>query len=393
MSTYNKTVFISKLFFFNNHNVLIEPNLKIADYFFNEGVNVVIVARKSTIRELAPQIPNEYGRKIKFLNRNKKNGEDIKKLKDNGMIFAVIGIVNQDAIFSFNCKLPLFNPENMSSGRVTISEKVTKYGLPFFDYSNIVNCLKAFEIHESNYFHIKFNDQFSVISLNNANSYYKPREEERIKQIFEANLKGGSNDRDSSILLILLFHLINEVTTNDYYNKIDFWGIFPSANPSNKETSVHFLKEAVRIIIGSKPLNGTDMFIRHSPMQSKKSSGTSRLINKSDRDFDTLIVNPELIDKIKGKTVCIIDDYITNGYSAESAKHLLLNAGVKEVVFLSFGKFGTKYFSTNYEIYGDVSNEFTYKFVGQIMYDRVLNGDNFYNPKNDLEIIRFNEIV
>lgn len=393
MNYYNKTVFISKLFFFNNRNELIDANLKIADYFFNEGVNVVIVARESTIRILAPQIPNEYGEKIQFLNRNKQNREDIKKLKDSGMIFAVIGIVNEDAIFSFNCKLPLFNPENMSSGRVTISEKVTKYGLPFFDYSNIVNCLKAFEIHERNYFHIKFNDQFSVISLNNANYYYRPQEEERVKQIFEANLKGGSNDRDSSILLILLFHLINEVTTNTYYNKVDYWGIFPSANPDNKETSVHFLKEAARIIIDSKPVNGTDILIRHSTMKSKRRNSKSRLTNKSDRDFETLIVNPDLVNKIKDKVICIIDDYITNGYSAEAAKHLLLTAGAKEVIFLSFGKFGQKYYSTEYDIKGDVSGAFTYKFIDQIIYNNNFNGKRIYNPKNDLEIIKFNKMI
>ena len=86
-------------------------------------------------------------------------------------------------------------------------------------------------------------------------------------------------------------------------------------------------------------------------MQSKHTTRSTERINiKSNKDFETLIVNPELVNKIEGEVVCIIDDYITNGYSAEAAKHLLLAAGAKEVIFLAFGKFGTKYYSTNYKI-------------------------------------------
>lgn len=133
-------------------------------------------------------------------------------------------------------------------------------------------------------------------------------------------------------------------------------GDFPSSKPDNTVTSVSFLKEALRVLIDGKPRRGPEILIRQMPMRSKhNSSSTLRLINKSDKDFDTLIVNPALVDKIKGKVICIIDDYITNGYSAESAKHLLFAAGAKEVIFLSFGKFGRKYHSTNYQIKGDVS--------------------------------------
>lgn len=73
-------------------------------------------------------------------------------------------------------------------------------------------------------------------------------------------------------------------------------------------------------------------------MKSKHSSGLSRLQQKCNRDFETLKINDSLVDRIKGKVICIIDDYITNGYSAEAAKHLLLSAGAKKVIFLSIGK-------------------------------------------------------
>lgn len=393
MTKKNKMIFISKLFFFTEDNELIEENLKIANLFDNEDVYLVIIARQQTINILKNKIPKDYKNKINLVNRSTQTKDKIKKLKEKGAIFGMIGIVEGDATFSFNCKIPLFNPESLSNGRVAISDKVKRYGLPFIEFQNIIDCLKAFEIHKENYFHIGFENNFSVISLNNANTYYRPEEEARVKQIFETNLKGDKSVRDQRILLLLLFHLINEVTINPYFDKVDYWGTFPSSNPQNTFTSVSFLKEAVRVLINGEPKLGPEILIRHSPMISKHSSGALRLTNKSDKDFDTLIVNPALIKKIKGKVICIIDDYITNGYSAEAAKHLLFAAGAKEVIFLSFGKFGKKYYSTNYEIKGDVSTTYSYEFVDEILHGDTFDGKKSYNSNNDSEILNFTDLV
>lgn len=388
----NKLIFVSKLVFFNESNELIEKNLRIADYFNNEKVKLAIVAQQATISILKGNLPKEYEGKIKFVNRSSETKEKIRELKDKGGIFGVIGIVEEDAIFSFNCKIPLFNPEALSS-RITVSEKVKKYGLPIIDFQNVIDCFKADEIHKDNYFQMSFGDSFRVISLNNANTYYRPEEEARVKQVFETNLKGTKSERDQRILLLLLFHLINEVTTNPYYNKIDYWGTFPSSNPQNIATSVSFLKEAIRVIIGGGPRRGPEILIRNQQMQSKHSSGAIRLETKSNSDFETLIVNPALKNSIKGKVICIIDDYITNGYSAEAAKHLLFAAGAKEVIFLSFGKFGKKYFSTNYVIDGDVYSKYNYEFIEEELYEGNIGKEMFYNPNNDSEILNFADLI
>lgn len=394
MTKKNKMIFISKLVFFTEDNELIEESLKIADLFDNEDVYLAIIARQATINILKNKIPKEYKDKIKLVNRSTQTKDKIKDLKEKDAIFGLIGIVEDDAIFSFNCKIPLFNPERLSSGRVVISDKVKKYGLPIIEFQNVIDCLKAFEIHKENYFQINFENNFSIISLNNANTYYRPEEEARVKQIFETNLKGDKSVRDQRILLLLLFHLINEVTTNLYFDKVDYWGTFPSSNPQNTVTSISFLKEAVRVLINGGPRNGPELLIRQSSMKSKHSSGAAlRLTNKSDKDFDTLIVNPTLIKKIKGKVICIIDDYITNGYSAEAAKHLLFAAGAKEVIFLSFGKFGKKYYSTNYEIKGNVSMTYSYEFVDEILHGDTFGGEKSYNSDNDIEILNFTDLV
>lgn len=304
----------------------------------------------------------------------------------------MVGIVNEDALFSFHCKIPLFNPESLSN-RVTVSEKVEKYGLPIYDFKDVIDCLKAYEIHKQNYFQMIFGDSFSVISLNNANTHYRPEEEARVKKIFETNLKGIESKREQRILLLLLFHLINEVTTNSYYEKVDYWGTFPSSNPQNTFTSVSFLKEAVRVILNGGPKKGPEILLRHQQMPAKHNSGAIRLKTKSNNDFETLIVNPALKNNIKGKVICIIDDYITNGYSAEATKHLLLAAGAKEVIFLSFGKFGKKYFSTDYLIEGDVYSKYTYEFIKENLYEGNFGKEIFYNSNNDSEISNFADLI
>lgn len=393
MTSIYKILITSKLIFFDEKNELITDNLRIVDLFYDQDVLFYILARSSTIEILKDKIPVEYSNKIKFMYRNRKSKELIKKLKRKKYIFSVLGVTDEDAIFAFNCQIPLFNPDNLNSGRVVISEKVQKYGLPIIEFQNIIDCFKAYEIHKENYFHISFDNNFTVISLNNANTHYRPEEECRIKKIFETNLKGNISSREQRILLILLFHLINEITTKEYFEKIKYWGIFPSSNKDNTDTSVSFIKESIRTIVNGGPRSGHELFIRHTSMNSKHSSGAARLNFKCEKDFETLMINPDVVRLIKGKTVCIIDDYITNGYSAEAAKHLLFNAGVKEIIFISFGKFGTKYYKTDYILNNDTEGNLEYLFHDEEIIEKVYDKESVYNKDNDQEILDFAEII
>lgn len=390
MSESEKIVLLSKLFFFTKDNKLIKENLWIADMFFKENIILVIVAQEPTIQILKSTIPKEYNKRIIFMNRSVGSKKVVKETKEEGSIFGMMGVVKEDAIFAFNCKIPLFNSEKVYSGSVDISKKVKNYGLPIIEFQNIIDCFKSYEIYKGGYFHISFGEKYSVISLNNANTYRKQEEEVRIKEIFETNLKGDKATRKQRTLLLLLFQLMNEVTSNKDFEEVDYWETFPSSDPDNSETSISFLKEAVRMIVNGEPKTGPEILIRKSSMQAKHNSeGQFRLTNKSNKDLDTLIVNPTLIKKIKGKVICIIDDYITNGYSAEAAKHLLLVSGAKKVIFISIGKFGRKYYSTNYCIQGDTSESYSYKFLNEVCY----NEAKFYNANSDLDILHFSNLV
>lgn len=383
MSSSKKAVIISKQILFDARNQLCKNNLWIVDIFEDNKIEFVILARSSSIGEMKGQLPTNYKEKISFIDRSQNTKQKVIQLRTNNYLFSVVGLVDEDAFFSFNCKLPLFNPKKMLNKGVEVSEKIDKYGLPITDFEEVVDCMLAFDVHKGNYFEMHVDDQFSVISLNNANTYYRPEEEARIKKIFETNLKGDEHTRNQRILLILLFHLINEVTTNEFYNEVDFWGTFPSSNPANTATAISFLKEAIRVILNGKPRTGPEILIRQKAMQPKHSSCSLRLEHKCNKDFETLSINNTVLKNIKGKVVCIIDDYITNGYSAESAKHLLLKAGAKKVIFISIGKFGKNYFLTDYNL---MENNF--EFVGESL----AQGD-FYDLTNDNEILNFKDLV
>ena len=395
----NKLVILSKLVLFSDDNILYPDNLNIVDKFIEENIEVAILGSQYNIQRLISQIPDSYRETINFCSRQDRGLKTkITELSKNGFLISVLGCVDQDALFAFHCKIPLFNPQIMVRNDLVIESKVSSYGLPISNFQDIINCYKAFDINKNNYFRFDENENFSVISINNANTFgaNRDKEEIRIKRIFETNLKANKGNYEQKILLYLLFQLINKVLSDKMFDSVDFWGTFPSSKVSNIETSASFLKEAVRVIVGGNPRSSKgvvpEIFIRHTDMQSKHTN-RKRLNNKCDGDFDTLILNPLLKDKIQGKCICIIDDYITNGYSAEATKHILLQAGAQQVIFLSMGKFGTKYFKTNYKLTGDVSEaNYNHILLNESQLERY-SAEVSYDSYNDIGILNFGEIL
>ena len=391
---------MSKKFFFTEDNQLINESLNLIDKFAINGIKVIILANLGN--KLKALLPNDYVKRIDFINRKRETRDEIKRLKDK-YFFSVVGVVDEDAIFSFNCKLPLFNPEKLLLDTGNISSKVIRYGLPIIDYKEIIDCYSSFEYHKKNYFLLNDNN-YTVLSLTNANTYYRPEEEVRIKDLFRTNLKGDENIRDRHILLLLLFNLISEVTTqsdssnvglsNVGFENVDFWGTFPSSDPNNINTSVSFIKEAIRVIEGGLPRKGLNIFIRSKRMNPKHTtSNDERENSKCDKDFDTLIINPKVLPKLKGKCVCIIDDYITKGYSAEAAKNLLMKAGASKVIFIGFGKFGKKYHVVDYKLTGDLDKKgYDYQLISDDLHD----GSDIissYDTSSDNDLLNYDEII
>ena len=118
------------------------------------------------------------------------------------------------------------------------------------------------------------------------------------------------------------------------------------------------LKEHVRYVMyGRKP---EPIFIRHT------ATSRSRFDNRDHRQrndycqkhFQSIRVNDKYKGKLKGRVVCVFDDYFTHGNTFEALRNLLIKCEVKKIIFVSIGKFErrneSEYVQKSFSIEGDV---------------------------------------
>lgn len=82
---------------------------------------------------------------------------------------------------------------------------------------------------------------------------------------------------------------------------------------------------------------------RHTPTQSSKEQ---RIAGKSPQFVDqinSVLLDSEFKNRIKGNIVTVVDDFCTDGNAMECSRNLLYAAGAKEVVSISVGKYGDDY--------------------------------------------------
>jgi hypothetical protein len=96
--------------------------------------------------------------------------------------------------------------------------------------------------------------------------------------------------------------------------------------------------------------------VRHTPMPSK-STKTPKFI-RADRDaprimhFDTMSLEPSLVDSIRGKSMLLYDDVITWGNTSEAARNLLILAGASRVDVITIFSTGPLMRGAEYEYLG-----------------------------------------
>lgn len=113
-------------------------------------------------------------------------------------------------------------------------------------------------------------------------------------------------------------------------SKVDIWGTFPSSS-GNLNQELEELKERCRYLT-DKPMKNP-LFIRHKPLSKRHHTPhETRLSEGCVKHFNSVILNPYYRNRVKDKTGCVIDDYVTNSISFETARSLLLKA-VQRVLF------------------------------------------------------------
>lgn len=283
-------------------------------------------------------------------------------LKDESGNCVIVGSNNDDLKIASNRKTALFVP-NWSD---TQEELPNIYGLKVSTPEILYQIIQILKNQKHWYYELQVDEKTKVYSLTSGNSKgYVPKEEKEIVEGFNKLLKKGNK----RYFKVLEYHFLASLMHLEEFKEVNIWGIMPSSSGLYNEDLLA-LKERARVLMGKKQKQ--HVLERHTAI------GKSHYIkNQSERlycnrHFSSMRINPYFKKgkKLKGKVVCIMDDYLTNGTSFETVRNLLLNEGVKKVIFVSLGKFtrssGIEYYKQDYVISGDVySDDYGYTLVNE----------------------------
>lgn len=269
----------------------------------------------------------------------------------------LVGSSDEDLVLAANKKLLIINP----GWSVKQDDKPARYGITLADPMKLIKAVRLIDNQNSWYYKLQVDESTSVMALTSANTMNRSvtTQEKEILEGFSDLLKEGDRKYFNS----LYFHLISGIMKDTELRNVDIWGVFPTSSGSINE-EIEELKERCRYLTGKR--NKEPIFKRHTTVnKSHETSHHTRLSVGCIKHLNSINLNPFYSKKIKGKTICIIDDFLTNGTSFETARNLLVKAGAEKVIFLALGRFkrGTHgiYQKEDYTIDGNVF-EPGYKF-------------------------------
>lgn len=276
---------------------------------------------------------------------------------DNGD-FLILGADNYDLYWAANSKLMLLSANYAAEFLVGNKIFQNEYGIPIKDSKALIEFFKVYNSINTPWFYNLNINTTSVYALTNANTMYKSEDIVVLNEKFKDCLKNGD---DTYQLPFLMYFLISTYHIFKELDKVSYWGIYPSSHTGENDDLQYFCTKA-RQTYGCRIKE--PLLIRHKKSSKRHTlSAASRVINGCDDQFDSIVINPYYKGKLKGKTICIIDDFTTYGTSAETARNIFENAGVAKLVFIALGKYGREYHQNEYDLAGDVFSAYHYKKI------------------------------
>lgn len=350
----------------------------------NSDIGVIFYSRDENRLKPHINLKNIYNNPMAFLNR--KDTLDLIKNNSNEK-FIVIGSKNKDFEMAVNNKILLITPQWYDS----VEDKAIKYGIPVNNVTQLDYFIKT--VHNQNYWYSSYqiDESTYIFSLSDARSKYcsKSAEEKEIIEIFHNILKEGKVNHYETYL----YHFLASMSNNSsLFNDINIWGIFPSSSGSLTNNEMFNFKEKVRYFMkGGTPRNDhykkyQNILIRHTATtKSHYDSEYQRLNYGATKHFNSICLNPGYMKSLKGKNVCIFDDYLTHGNSFECARNLLRSAGVNKIIFVTLGTFRKNYQLQNYKLSGNIFSS-CYKY--ELLDKSIINSSRFTinnNAKDEVE--------
>ena len=181
-----------------------------------------------------------------------------------------------------------------------------------------------------------------VVSLYNARTRWAPYtdEEKRVVHAWQNGLKGsGRVSQNALVTSLVAACLVGSLRDNELgLNEVQDWGFMPSSEHTSENTTLRAIKEWFRIVFNGR--KSEDLFVRTNSRRRSHYGGPAEPRPGPATQFPSLQLGKRYRSGgIRGRVVCVIDDYLTIGASMEAARQLLLAAGAKRVVCIALGGF------------------------------------------------------
>jgi hypothetical protein len=136
----------------------------------------------------------------------------------------------------------------------------------------------------------------------------------------------------------VMLSMLGSVYHDDLFGGADWWTTYPGHSGTPNKIMGDFLTIAAKF---SREKYVDDLFIRHKvAINSRAAWEAGGHVGALGNQLSTVKINDDYRDKIEGRRILLLDNFLTRGYSTEAGRALLLNAGVKEVIVACVGKYG-----------------------------------------------------
>lgn len=244
----------------------------------------------------------------------------------------IIAAKNDDMLPAFNTQTVLLRADWLG----TFTDRFATYGCIIESPEKIPIVADLLGDEEPWYFSASAQD-FEVYSLTNAGTI---SENDAGMLRLVNRLRGCLKAGDKTNLEAFKIHFVSSLYATPVFENVDLWGFYPGSKSPTDENGV--MAQFCRLARTTfKKRSKGPLFLRHSSASKRHEQRGGDRIDPSEQ-IASIHLNPEYSGKIRGKIVCVVDDYLTYGCSFGVAEALLKKAGARKVICVSLGKFGNQ---------------------------------------------------
>lgn len=359
---------ISRNAFFDENENIRKEIYHLMDLIENKEIQVFLVSRNRNKNKYMSKINENFPdtNKIQYVERGRITGKAVKSNKN----LMLVGAVEEDIRIAANNKILMVNPAWITG----VDEKIQKYGYKLNNFSQLIQCIDILNLNNEIFCDLKIDDKTRLIAVSNANKYYAVKNEAEMIQEYKETLKLGKEYYKYAVY----FHYLTMIIGMEEFSNVDYWMGMPSSTGS-KENHIYDIVKRTRWLLNNR--RSDDLFIRHKPGQkSTYMHSAERIKQGCKRHFETIHLNPKYKGKLKGKKICVLDDYFTYGASFECIRNLLKKEEVGEIILVAIGTFQKPYYKEDFIIEGDVYRP-NYKYT---LNDRIPINVQVNNRSSDI---------